>query len=341
MNKEKYTNIELVVLNLFLFNSFTTTFIINSFKGFNTISIIISILTAFFLGTISLNMFFKLLNNNFLNNLNNNNFLKLIFKIIFIICAFFILLYSLYSSGAIMKEVLLPDGNRLVIEASLFLVASFLSLKGFKSLSIASNLFFYIVIFIIFISFSFSLQNIKAINLLPLSFSVNNLNFYEIFIFSISPIFMTLLIKKKQIDNFDKYKKYSYISYIIFIIYLLVKILFIYAILGDKYFSIMNYPEVEVLKMINIFNFFKNLEEFLIINAFIENLVVISLSISYITTIFNSIYNFNKKIYFILGIITFILLYNFEFTNFFVLKVILTIFVIFNFFTYKRRYKNE
>ena len=152
---------------------------------------------------------------------------------------------------------------------------------------------------------------------------------------------MTLLIKKKQISNFDKYKKYSYISYIIFIIYLLVKILFIYAILGDKYFSIMNYPEVEVLKMINIFNFFKNLEEILIINAFIENLVVISLSISYITTIFNSIYNFNKKIYFILGIITFILLYNFEFTNFFVLKVILTIFVIFNFFTYKRRYKNE
>ena len=209
MNKEKYTNVELVILNLFLFNSFTSTFIVNSFKGFNTISIIISVLISLFLGLLSLNMFFKLWNNNFISNLSSNNFLNFTFKVIFIICSFFILLYSLYSSGTIIKEVLLPNENQLVIEFALFLVASFLSLKGFKSLSIASNLFFYIFIFIILISFSFSLQNIKAINLLPLSFSVNNFNFYEIFIFSISPIFMTLLIKKKKIDNYDRYKKYS------------------------------------------------------------------------------------------------------------------------------------
>lgn len=315
MNKEKYTKLELIIFSLFLFNSFTSTLILNTFKGMFTVEIIISILISFFLSLISL---YIILDSNYLSITKSNN----IIKIICIICAFIMILYSLSNSSIILKEVLLPNSNLFLIQITLLLTSLFLSMKGFKSILTSSNLFFYLYVFILIIIFFFASFNVKEINLLPLSFKINKLNFYEIFIFSLSPIFMIRIVDKDKISN----NRFIYISYIIYIIFLLIKVLLILAVLGDKYMNIISYPEIEVLKIINIFNFFKNLEEVLVINIFLDNLVFLSITIYYIKSIINSIYNFNNKSFlFILLII--LIIYNFNFIDIYPFEIILTIFI--------------
>ena len=131
------------------------------------------------------------------------------------------------------------------------------------------------------------------------------------------------------------------IFYLIFFIYFILKILFIISILGEKYFSIISYPEIEILKMINIFNFFERLEELLIVTIFIENLITTAFAINYSATIANSIFNLEEKIYIIIDVIIFILLLKIDMLSNIYLVIILSIFIIFNLFTKKeKRRKN-
>ena len=113
---------------------------------------------------------------------------------------------------------------------------------------------------------------------------------------------------------------------------MIIKILFIVSILGIKYFSLVAYPEIDVLKMINIFNFFERLEEILIINIFIQNLITSSLSLNYIYNLSKSIIKSNKWMIRIINAIILLLIIKIDVLSDNLLVITATIFIILNTF---------
>lgn len=341
MNKEKYTPLEIGILLFFLLNSFTSSILIKNFKNTSSVNIILSILISTVIGFIILKILFKLWNDDFLNNISNTKILSIIFKIIFIISAIAIGVYSIFNISIIIKETILPNMSQKTIELTFLILATILAIKGMKSISIATSLMFLVYLLVIIIDYAFNLFNVDPINLLPITLNINKINFYQTLILTIGPIFMLLIIPKKEIINFRKCKKDMNIFYLIFYVYLTIKILFIISILGEKYFAIVSHPEIEILKMINIFNFFERLEELLIISMFIENLVTTSFAIYYLYNTINSIYDLKKKTYILINIIIFLILIKIDILPNSYLITILTIFIITNIFTYKKNIKNN
>lgn len=330
LNNEKFNDIELSILSFILLNSFTSTIIINLFKGYNTLEIIISLLISFMLGYPIINYLLKLYKNNYIDNISNSKIIKNIIKIIFSISVLIIGIFSLYYNSTIIKETLLPNNNYMIILILLLSISVFLANKGIKSIAIAANLLFIIFIIVEISSLLFNIPNIDTLNLLPFN-NLEKINFYEPLIYSITPLFMLLIIPKNNIINFNKYKINLKKTYIIYYIYLIIKIIFILSILGISYYEILKYPEITVLKSISIFNFFERLEELLIINIFIENFILLSSVIYYIKNLFNYKYSI-----YIISLILFLIVANIPTLNNYILLISNTTFIFFNFITHKR-----
>lgn len=309
MNKEKYTSLEVSILLFLLLNSFTSTILINLFKNYNTLEIIISTLISLIIGLFFHFFITKKYNNNIFENISKNKIIKFIILSILGINVGVIAIYSLNYTSIIIKDILLPNQNIYVINLTILLTCAYLSLKGLKTITISANLLFSIGIFIFFISILFNTSNISFINLLPINTSINNFNFLQILIYTNAPMFLTLMIPKNLFIDFDEYKNKSKKIYILFYIYLIIKIILILSVLGIKYMGIIKYPEIEYLKTISIFNFFERLEEILIINIFIENIILISLSLCYILNILN-IFKKNKYNIMIIVTVLFLIIYN-------------------------------
>ena len=231
MDKEKYTSLEIIILAFFLLNSFTTFILINTFKDVSSIETLISIVISFLIGLI------------FLTNLN------IVIRIIFIISSLVIAVYSSFNLSVFIKDIILPNTNQRIIELSFLILAFILANKGLKSISISSNLMFVIYMFIFCIAILFNLFNADVFNLLPIKFDIRNLRILDTLVYSLGPLYMLLIIPKKEIMNFNEFKKKMYKSYTFFYIFLLVKILFIIAVLGEKYFAFVSYPELEILNV--------------------------------------------------------------------------------------------
>lgn len=338
MYNEKYTSIELSILLFILLNSYTTPLIVNLFKGYLTIDIIISFIFSFLLGLLFLKLYLKLYNNDIIDNISKNIFLKIIVSLIIIFSISINIIYFLTENATIIKDILLPNENIKVLIMVILLTSSFLSLKGLKSISISSNIFFIIYLLVVLISFSFNVTNIETLNLMPIKFKIESINFFELLTFTTTPLLFTLIIPKKEINDYQDFEKKIKKTYIIFYIYLLIKILFIISILGTKYYEITKYPEITMLKSISIFNFFERLEELLIINIFIEKFITISMLLCYLNLIIKK-YISKKYINFI-SIITILLIclnVN-EISKIFLLTTNI-IFIITNMFLYKRKYR--
>ncbi len=336
MNKEKYTSLEIGVLIFFLLNSFTSTTTIQLFKHTNTLSIIMTILISFILGFFSIKIISQLFNDNYFEKLSNIKIINNVIKFLLLIGSLGISIYVLLNLSLIIKNVLLTNISIQIIQLTFLILSTLLAIKGIKSITIAANIMFIVYLIFLIINFSFNLLNVNPINLLPINTNIDNLNFLQLFLITIAPVFMILIIPKKEIIDFNDCKKKSYIFFVLFYIYMIIKILFIISILGDKYYSIVAYPEIEVLKIINIFNFFERLEEILIINIFIENLIVLSLALNYSKEIIKTNFNIDNKIYILIDIIVFFSVIKLDIITNFYFYIILTIFIFANILTYKK-----
>lgn len=327
MNKDKFTSLELAIFSFFIFSSNLSITIINLFKNYSTLDIILSVIIYFFIGLLLIKLFFKGYDFSFDKS---NILIKFFFTTFSIIFS----LYLTFNLSNVIKDIILPNMSINVIGLVFIIVSSILAFKGIKSLSIASNLFFILYLLIIIISFCFNIGSVNYINLLPISFNVDNISFLEVLLLSISPLYMMLIIPKKDIINFNKYKKYTYISYGLFSLYLIIKVLFITSILGIKYYSFIEYPYINILKMINIFDFFQRLEELFIINIFIEYLICNALSLYYSSNILNNIFKFNNKSIVLIDVVTYLIFINVSNINIYFIYVISFIFIVVNIFNY-------
>lgn len=204
MNKEKYNSLELSILCFILMNSSFSTIIINIFKGMNTEEIIISLLTAFILGFPLIIIYIR-------NKPIDITKVNILIKIILIINAAVLFIFSIFHFSQIMKDILLPDESIYIIYALTIFLTSFLAKKGIKSISIAANLFFILNVFVFLITALFNITNIDPINLLPITAKIEKINFLSIIIFTITPIFLTYIIPKKENNN--KHIKKVYIVF--------------------------------------------------------------------------------------------------------------------------------
>ena len=325
LDKEKYTSLEIIILAFFLLNSFTTFILINTFKDVSSIETLISIVISFLIGLIFLKKYFNgFKENSILTNLN------IVIRIIFIISSLVIAVYSSFNLSVFIKDIILPNTNQRIIELSFLILAFILANKGLKSISISSNLMFVIYMFIFCIAILFNLFNADVFNLLPIKFDIRNLRILDTLVYSLGPLYMLLIIPKKEIMNFNEFKKKMYKSYTFFYIFLLVKILFIIAVLGEKYFAFVSYPELEILKIINIFNFFQRLEEVLIIDIFVESLIVTSFAMCYAASLMKCKKLDLKKGNIISLIVIFLGVVNLEILPSNILFVTLVLFIIIN-----------
>lgn len=337
MNNEKYTSLELSILIFFLINSFSSITILKLFKDFSTIEILLTFIITIVLGYLLIKILLTKYKDDYLNNLSKNKIINIIIKIILLICITTTASYIIFNLSTIIQDVLLPNTSIKLIILAFLILSTILAYKGLKSISIASNLFFLIYLLVIIISFIFNLFNVNSINLLPININIKNINFFELLIYTSAPIFLTLIIPKKEIINYKKYTKYIKRTYIISILYILIKILFIISILGTKYYSVISYPEINILKMINIFNFFERLEELLIISIFIECLIVSSLSIRYIYEIVKDYIKIKNKNFIIINLFIFLLLININELNNNILLISQTIFILINIFIKQKK----
>lgn len=328
LNKEKYTSLELTILCFTLLNSSVSTLLINEFKNLKTIEIIISLLISFILGYPLLIMFIK----RHFNEIPKSIIIKILLIFLVTIMTIF---YTFYFSKLI-KDILIPNESIYTIYILIIISTMLLSNKGMKSITIASNLFFILNLFIFIIIIFFNINSVNPINLLPISSNIDNLNFFTIMVFTMSPLFLIYIIPKDNINNKERYYKSIKKIYIIFYIYLITKILFIISILGNKYFDLVTYPEITIFKTINIFNLFERIEEILIINIFTTNIIVISLEICYINTLLKTIIK-SKKIIYLTPLIIFILLINIKELNINIFLLSHIIFIIINLYYKKRK----
>ena len=309
LDKEKYTSLEIIILAFFLLNSFTTFILINTFKDVSSIETLISIVISFLIGLIFLKKYFNgFKENGILTNLN------IVIRIIFIISSLVIAVYSSFNLSVFIKDIILPNTNQRIIELSFLILAFILANKGLKSISISSNLMFVIYMFIFCIAILFNLFNADVFNLLPIKFDIRNLRILDTLVYSLGPLYMLLIIPKKEIMNFNEFKKKMYKSYTFFYIFLLVKILFIIAVLGEKYFAFVSYPELEVL----------------IIDIFVESLIVTSFAMCYAASLMKCKKLDLKKGNIISLIVIFLGVVNLEILPSNILFVTLVLFIIIN-----------
>ena len=336
LNKNKYTTIELCIMSFILLNSFTSTLLINLFKGYTTIEILLSVGIYSLLGYILINLLIRNHSSNFIDNSIKLKSLKLLIILILIGSTTLMGIYTLFYTSSIIKDVLLPNTSLKLIFLIILSISTFLANKGLKSIVIASNLLFPILFVFFIISIIFNLNNIETINLLPISFEIEKLNFFKILILTFSPLFLILVIPKNEIDNFKTYKYKIKKTYIFFVIYLIIKILFIISILGLNYMSILKYPEITVFKYINIFDFIKRLEEILVLNIFIENFILLSLVIFYNYKLLTKIKSI-KHMIIVNPIIMYLILLNINNFNIDFLIYSNILFIIINLFLYDRK----
>ena len=203
LNKEKYTSLEIGILIFFLLNSFTSTITIQLFKNTNTISVILTILLAFVLGLIFMKIIVKLFSDDYLKNLSNIKILNNIIKILLLIGSLGISIYVLLNLSLIIKNVLLTNMSIQVIQLTFLILSTLLAIKGIKSITIAANIMFIVYFIFLIINFSFNLLNVNPINLLPINTSIENVNFFQVFLLTVAPVFMILIIPKKEIIDFN------------------------------------------------------------------------------------------------------------------------------------------
>ena len=313
MLKNKISPIQLAILSIFLLNAFFTTGLCTYLLETNATNIILTIILGSFIGYIFLKIFLYLIINNKDKNifeLLNVTFpksLSSLLKVLLLIAVTIISIYVLHNISLFINNTLLNDIDILPISILFIIATSYLSSKGIKTIITASGIFIFIaLIFNIVIGITLipyiNTENIRPLVINPdLNIILKSLNYAFI---TLAPIFLLLTITPNKIANIDKYQKYQKIIYTVITVYIIFKILLILSILGITYFSILTYPEIDILKKVSLLNFIEKIEDNSLTNILINNFIILSISIHYLKECFISTFKIKKDSKIILPIIS-------------------------------------
>lgn len=322
-----------------------------------------SIVTTFvgaIIGFIFLFMILYILNWNKNNNIFKNNYdnFKLfgsLFNIIYVIGFIYIEIIITWGLINFITSHLLIRNNPYVITLVLFFIIYLAIIKGKEVFSRCCLGLFYILLIVLFFTFTFLTPHVEISNLFPIidtSFKNIGYSIYMISSFAVIPFISILSYKKNDISNEKKVNRTIYFAYISGIICLMIFLFLIISIYGINIASIFSYPEYYMFKKINSFNFIQRIENILSLNIFIAFFGCLCNSIYFIKTFINQTFNvksINTKKYIVLFITIIIpLLSIYLFRNFkisflfryypiFSIVLLITLFINFIFVFIKKR----
>lgn len=291
MNKDKLSSLDISIFANFLFRSYFTIGGINLIINIAKLDSLFSIILGSIIGFIPLLIFIFINNRLQSENIFQKNiktFPKIIsplLNIILIVTTFLIGVFSLYNITLFINYNLLNDINIIAIGLLLILSIIYLSSRGVKTIIRTSIIILGIFLLITLINIISLVPYTNPINLYPLMTT----DFSNIYISSLyhmilisTPLFLLLVIPKKEVENAKKYKKYMIISYIISSIYTLINLILVISILGVELTSILQYPEIMILQKVSLLNFIERIEDILSFKILFDSFFILALSLFYI-----------------------------------------------------------
>lgn len=309
---KKISSYDISIILLYIFQAFLYVIFLNKSISLTSYSFIIFLVLSIFLGISIIMLFsylFNLSNKNIFENIKSKFIVLILIMIVFIFACFSIRLTSNYISFIYLKDM-----NIFIIMITLLVAVFFLIKKDIYSFFRCSTLIFYFYILLELISFILLCFNLKYINLLPISFNLENiLDHSYIYLFLIVPILFLLIIPKRIIDNKKMFNKRIFITYFIISIIIFIKSIMSISILGYNSITIYEYIDVVLYKNINLFTFIERIEWLLCFNSITNMFFLISLSAFYIKEGLNYILPIKKNISYVypLCICIFILLFSY------------------------------
>lgn len=320
----KITNKEYAILISFFMRSLFFGPAIYSILHFALQDAWISILISFILSFIPLFIYYKLLNHNHDDNIISlNNKLGILGKIINIILIIFIVFHAimiLWNLANFIYSQFLFQTPLIIIAIILLVGIFYVSINNLTTIARTSTIFF-IISTILFITAALSLIGACDFNelkpvlnsgftpILKGSFASLGLNIF--------PIFLILIIPKKDIINNNKILPSFFKVYIFRYFCMLSVIIICIAILGIELTCLYQYPEYHILKTINIANFFQRIESVLSVQWIFESVIACAFCIYFIKESLIQSFDFKNRFNLINIIISIIILFatHYVFTN--------------------------
>lgn len=339
-NDSKISSLSICFLSSFLYRSFYIIGFFNLIIITSKSDSIFSIIFGSILGIILLGIYFYLNNRRTNENIFekiNSSFPKIIsifINTLLIVLFTFIASFILYNISLFINYNILNDIDIIPISTLLILTTIYLVSKGINTITRVSGILIFTFITLAIISFISLINYSSPSNLYPLlTNNFTNISVASIYssIISVTPIFLLLIIPKDKIESNKKYKRYMLIAYIVNAVYLLISFILILSVLGIELTSILKYPDIIALQKVSLLNFIQRIEDLLSFKVMFDSFISLSLILFYIKEGITYIYKIkpNKKIIFVVGIITLILSLYLKMTNinlvFYLLSIILLI----------------
>ena len=263
----------------------------------------ISVLFGTFIGTSIVFMISKIMNNK--QNIDINRYLEknYIIKILLIILSCYFILEELTTLTNFMTSFYLLKTPNYVIGVCSIIVTLYIVNKGLNSILRASEIIFYITLFMIISSLLILLTYTKTIHLLPVLTTPPKPLFKSSIIFS-----LYTTIPLINLLNLENNGKKIILSYILTNITIVIITLAILGIFGSSLTKIIRFPEYIVLKRIKILSFIEKIENILSITYIYDNLFLMIFSAYTVKNIIK-----NKIVYYMIIIST--LLFTIIFIN--------------------------
>ena len=350
-NDSKISSLSICFLSSFLYRSFYIIGFFNLIISISKSDSIFSIIFGSILGIILLGIYFYLNNRRTNENIFekiSSSFPKIIsifINTLLIVLFTFIASFILYNISLFINYNILNDIDIIPISTLLILTTIYLVSKGINTITRVSGILIFTFITLAIMSFVSLINYSSPSNLYPLlTNSFINITKGGIYatIISVTPLFLLLIIPKDKIESNKKYKRYMLITYIVNAVYLLISFILIISILGIELTSILKYPDIVALQKVSLLNFIQRIEDLLSFKVMFDSFISLSLILFYIKEGITIIYKIkpNKKIIFVVGIITLILSLYLKITNinfiFYLLLMVLFVHILLMLFIRKK-----
>jgi len=350
MIKEHLTSLQVATLSFFL----TNTFLINI--GYNYLTNI-SNTTSFLdilLGGIFTLLFLYLINlyknknkdKNLIEIINSYKFFKWLLYPILILILTITINYTLTTLTSFIHYYILKEVEIITITITLLAAVLYLVKKGIPTITKVSEIFFYIYLFFIIISWIGLFNKMDFTNLKPLfttSIDSHLKSSSIFFISTITPLFLLLMIKKNSIKTQKKdTKRLPFTFTIISIILTTIQLIIIISVLGIKLTNIYQNPDMIVYKKIAFLNLLDRVEVLLSFNNILNSFFLLVMCLYTLKEVTINIIKTKKEhiVLALLGIILLILGNAYNTTNILYLRINIITLILFIILFIKQLFTN-
>ena len=308
------------VLAYFLFRTFIFGMIVDGAIALSRQDAWLSVIVSTVIGIIPLILYYFLLNHD--ENLNINGLIDkyfnkyIAFIIKFLLVAFFIFHASmlLWNIGNFISSQFLYKTPITAIMIILLIPIFYLNCKKITTIGRSSIIFLLMATALIIFTIITLASHIKLDNLLPiyeygfkpiLHGGITNLSYSSLSVFAL------LIIPKNNIQNNKGVCKKVFFAYLISSFILLLILIYVISIFGINLSLLYEYPEFNILKMVNIGDFIQRIESILSRQWFFDIIIGMTIYVYYIkSTIIDKIKINNKILLLIISVILIVLARN-------------------------------